>query len=575
MKKTLAMITILALVLTLGSNLLALDSRTAAADQTVGRYIITYKNSASTEALETARTGIVSQQGLVRNQYRNFKMQAVEMTAAVASQLRQNPNILAVEPDGVVKAVAETTDWGVTRVEAPVVQSSGYKGTGIKVGVIDTGIDLEHEDLSVKGGVNCITATASYDDDNGHGTHCAGTIAALDNEVGVLGVAPEASLYAVKVLDSTGSGYLSDVVEGIDWAVSNQMDVISMSLGASSGTTALQTACDNAYNQGLVVVAAAGNSGTSAGTGDNVGYPARYASVIAVAATDSADVRAYFSSTGPAVEVAAPGYSIYSTYLGNAYKYLSGTSMATPHVAGIMALYKQHFPALTNGELRALLQQSAKDLGAAGRDPLYGYGLVTANVTVNTEPVTSITVSSSADTVAVGKTLAMSAAVLPANAANPAVIWSVAAGTGTASISTDGILTGTTAGTVTVIAAAADGSGVTGSRPITVTATAAKATVTTVKTNAASYTRGSKVTITVTVKDAANGAINGASVNATLLLGAKTISSKTLKTGTAGTATWTYNTARTMTSGTYTVQAVTAGTAIFLTSTGTVTFTLR
>lgn len=222
--------------------------------------------------------------------------------------------------------------WGVDQIDAD--QSwSAWTGKGVKVGVIDTGI-ASHPDLSISGGVSYVTGASSYKDDNGHGTHVAGTIAARKDGTGVVGVAPEASLYAIKVLNSSGSGYLSWIIAGIDWAISNDMDVINMSLGSSSGTTSFQSAVDRAYAAGIVVVAAAGNRGTVSGTEDSVSYPARYNSVIAVAATYGNNNRASFSSTGSSVEISAPGVSVRSTVLNSGYAAYSGASMAAPPCNG-------------------------------------------------------------------------------------------------------------------------------------------------------------------------------------------------------------------------------------------------
>jgi len=238
-------------------------------------------------------------------------------------------------------------------------------------------------------------------DDNGHGTHVAGIIAALDNEIGVVGVAPEAELYALKALDKTGSGYVSDVVAAIMWATDpnndgntdDRMDVINMSFGGAYNSWLLDAACLLAYYQDkLILVAAAGNSGNPPGKGDNVGYPAAYDSVIAVAATDQSDERARWSSTGLDVELAAPGVSIYSTYIGG-YDTLSGTSMASPHVAGVAALVIASGISDAMG-VRTKLQETADDLGASGRDSLYGYGLVNAAEAVGVtgeEPPPSVT----------------------------------------------------------------------------------------------------------------------------------------------------------------------------------------
>lgn len=223
--------------------------------------------------------------------------------------------------------------WGVKRVNA-------YKawdwttGKNVKVGVIDTGIDYNHPDLSKNyaGGYNAVDNLQTPLDDHGHGTHVAGTIGAIKDLKGVVGVAPDVKLYAVKVLDSSGSGRYSWIIDGIQWAVKNKMNVINMSLGGPYGNDALKAAIDAAYKAGVVVVCAAGNDGGS------VNYPAKYPGAIAVSASNSSDKIASFSSRGPEIAFIAPGVSIYSTYKGGVYKTLSGTSMASPHVAGLAAL---------------------------------------------------------------------------------------------------------------------------------------------------------------------------------------------------------------------------------------------
>jgi subtilisin family serine protease len=242
------------------------------------------------------------------------------------------------------------------------------------VAIIDTGIDYNHSDLyaNYAGGYDFVNSDDDPMDDNGHGTHVAGIIAAEDNDEGVVGVAPEASLYALKVLDSDGSGYVSEVIFAIQWAsdpdgdgsANDRLDIINMSLGADRGNIFLKWACNLAYI-----------------------YPAAYYSVIAVSATDSNDTLASFSSTGKQVELAAPGVSINSTLLGGGYGEKSGTSMASPHVAGVAALVWAN-PAnsnWTNEEVRAQLQNTAEDLGAAGWDSKYGYGLVDADEAVGVE----------------------------------------------------------------------------------------------------------------------------------------------------------------------------------------------
>jgi hypothetical protein len=228
----------------------------------------------------------------------------------------------------------------------------------------------------------------AWGDDNGHGTHVAGTIAMLDNGSGFIGVAPKASIYAIKVLNNQGSGRLSDVAAGIDHAVSIGAKVINLSLGCTgSGCDApvLKASVDNAAAANVLVIAAAGNSGS--GT-DTVGFPAKYATAVAVAATcgptntsycSGLDTRASFSSTGPAVELSAPGDNVQSTYNNGGYATMSGTSMATPHVAGVAALILSCNPSLSANSARDILTSTAVDLGAAGRDNLFGFGRVSAS----------------------------------------------------------------------------------------------------------------------------------------------------------------------------------------------------
>jgi len=257
----------------------------------------------------------------------------------------------------------EELPWGVDRIDAEYAWFDGLTGAGIKVAVVDTGIDYNHPDLAgnCKGGVNIINTRKSYKDDNGHGTHVAGIIAAEDNEIGVIGVAPEAWLYGVKVLDRRGSGYISDVIDGITWCIENGVDIANMSLGTDADIQSLQDACDAAYDAGLLLVAAAGNDGGA------VDFPAAYDSVIAVAATDVSDVRPNWSSHGPQVLLAAPGVEILSTWKGGGYRTEDGTSMASPHVAGTVAL-----------NLAGDIYGSADDLPPAGLDNYTGFGLVDA-----------------------------------------------------------------------------------------------------------------------------------------------------------------------------------------------------
>jgi subtilisin family serine protease len=306
---------------------------------------------------------------------------AAELPTSAIERLRADPRVLLVEPDRRVQLLDAELDsaWGVKHIGSGLVHPTN-QGAGVKVAVIDTGIDYNHPELDANyvGGYDYVNNDGNPMDDQGHGTMVSGVIAAEDNGSGVVGVAPQARLYGVKVLDASGSGWESDVIAGVDWARTNGMQVVNMSLGSSSASYSFQTAIANAQNAGLVLVAAAGNAGNCYGTGDNVSYPGRFSQVIAVAATDSSDIRACFSSTGPAVDIAAPGVSTLTTYRGGGYRSASGTSLASPHVAGTAALVIASGVS-GNTAVRDRLLTTADDLGANGRDNLYGYGLVDAD----------------------------------------------------------------------------------------------------------------------------------------------------------------------------------------------------
>ena len=325
---------------------------------------------------------------------------------SAAAKLAASPGVVRVDDDVVVEALirggisakpapsqpAEVLPWGIDRIDAELVWPSGNTANLIRVGIIDTGISNTHPDLlaNIKGGVNTINPRKNWNDDNGHGSHVAGIVAAIDNDIGVIGVGPAIDLYAIKVLGANGSGYLSDVIEGIQWAIANGMQVVNMSLGTASNIQSFHDAVIAAKNAGIVTVAAAGNGGGS--TNESVIFPAAYPEAIAVSATDNTDTIAWWSSRGPEVDLAAPGVSIYSTYKDTGYATLSGTSMAAPHVAGSAALVLNIpvglYDANANGkwdpdEVQKKLQDRAKDLGTSGFDNLYGWGLVNAYNAVN------------------------------------------------------------------------------------------------------------------------------------------------------------------------------------------------
>jgi subtilisin len=302
------------------------------------------------------------------------KCYALESAAdgSAETDLRQGQIVVEGQPS----PQAETLPAGVSQIKAPQAWGCS-QGKGIAVAILDTGVDGAHPDLAAnyKGGVSFVAGEPTPEDFNGHGTHCAGTVAAPSNGAGVIGVAPAASIYAVKVLAGDGSGDWSNLIAGIDWSIRNKMRVLSMSLGGGGAPNALRTVCRAAWNRGLLLVAAAGNSGPG---GDTVEFPAKYPTVIAVSAINSANVIADFSSRGEEVEICAPGVNILSTLPGGTYGRNSGTSMACPHVSGVAALAWGGHRYADNVRIRRLLAWRADPLGRPGRDNLYGYGRVDA-----------------------------------------------------------------------------------------------------------------------------------------------------------------------------------------------------
>lgn len=353
---------------------------------------VSFMESATmTSSASLLRTLPHEEVGFDINQY-EAPIVTASLTDKEIAELKKNPNIETVEEDGQVYALqprvetllvegqpsvlAETIPAGVAQIKAPAAWDCS-RGKGIRVAVLDTGIDGAHPDLAAnyKGGVSFVPGETT--DGNSHGTHCAGTIAATINGAGVVGVAPAASLYAVKILSNSGSGNWSWLIAGIDWCIANRMHILSMSLGGGGAPAALEAMCNTAFNNGLLLIAAAGNSGAPVPPAvSTVGAPGRYKNVIAVSAIDGANVIAPFSSRGPEVEICAPGVNVLSTIPGGGYGTKSGTSMACPHVSGAAAVVWGAHRFATNVQIWNLLGATADNLGVPGWDPLYGYGRV-------------------------------------------------------------------------------------------------------------------------------------------------------------------------------------------------------
>lgn len=336
----------------------------------VATHIIVFNDGANVNARQFANANGVT----LTNEYQYVLngFAAVVPDGRLAA-LSRNPNVAYVE-ENMVMSIAQTTSQvvptGYDRAFASSnanIGGSATSGVDVDVAILDTGIDLEHPDLNVVGGIDCTLASGGGpfatrycgtgnggDDDQYHGTHVAGTVAAINNDIGVVGIAPGARLWAVKVLDSSGSGYTSGIVAGIDWVVAQgNIEVANMSLGGSGISTAYETAIDNAVAAGVTMVVAAGNSAADA----NNYSPAFVPSAITVSAladfdgvagalgsptcrADEDDTLANFSNYGTAVDIAAPGVCILSTYPleQGSYASISGTSMAAPQVAGAAAI---------------------------------------------------------------------------------------------------------------------------------------------------------------------------------------------------------------------------------------------
>jgi thermitase len=291
--------------------------------------------------------------------------QAVEQ---VISNLKRNPNVLFVEPNLIFQTQFTPNDpgysqqWAWNKIKAPQAWDVTQGSSSTVIAIVDTGIQRNHPDLDAKivAGYDFVDNDSAPDDGHGHGTHVAGTAAAeTNNATGGAGLCPNCSLMPVRVLDNSGSGTLENVASGITWAADHGAKVINLSLGAPSGAATLQSAVDYAWGKGVFLACAAGNDSTSAPD-----YPGYYTNCFAVASTDSADAKSSFSNYGNWVEIAAPGSSIYSTWTGSSYNTINGTSMATPHVAGLAGLLASQ--GLTNAQIRDRIMNTADKISGTG-----------------------------------------------------------------------------------------------------------------------------------------------------------------------------------------------------------------
>jgi parallel beta-helix repeat protein len=320
-----------------------------------------------------------------------------KMAFLFSQKIRTDELVKYVVPDSKVKASAIPNDpywslqWSPKIIEADAAWDTTVGSSDVLVAIIDTGIEYTHSDLAanyVPLGYDWVNDDNDPMDDAGHGTHCAGIVAAtLNNNIGIAGVA-QVRIMAEKVLTSAGWGYHSWIIQGIYDAVAKGAKIISMSLGGSSSTELFREVVKYAHDHGVLVIAAVGNEHSNAPH-----YPAAYDGVVAVAATDSSDNVAGFSNFGNWIDLAAPGVDVYSTFLGNSYEYLSGTSMACPHVTGVAALAWGVFSNYTADQITEVLERTADDLGEPGYDEYYGHGRVNARRAVAGIPIHDVSIT--------------------------------------------------------------------------------------------------------------------------------------------------------------------------------------
>jgi thermitase len=383
---------------------LALTATASAASYDPDTLLVKFRSGTSAAAQSAALDipGIGSDRGTIGG-LTTHVVSVSKDPAGLARILNRAPAVAYAEPNFVLSTQATpndslyTSEYGLNNtgqtggapdadIDAPegwdLAGLAAFPNTGgAKVGIVDTGIDKTHPDLAGKA-VGCATSYNSgllihngvCADDNGHGSHVSGTISAnTNNAQGVAGVAFNSPIVMCKALaTAAGTGLTSDIANCINWVAGQGVKVLSMSLGGGDNAT-LKSAVQKAYNNGngVLIIAAAGNDGNS-----NLNYPAAYSEVVSVAATDNRDHRASFSNFNSDVEIAGPGVDVESTYTAGQYMSLSGTSMATPHVAGVAGVIATLNPTANAATLRSKLDAAVDDIGGAGRDANFGFGRV-------------------------------------------------------------------------------------------------------------------------------------------------------------------------------------------------------
>lgn len=353
-----------------------------------GQFLIKFKPTVSVKARTAS---LQAQGGQITNHLNALGVDVVEFptltsatdvqaTEALIKSFKGNPNIEYIEPNYIYSAQFTPNDpslssqWAWSVIQAFQAWDTTQGSASTVIAVVDTGVMNTHTDLDAKivAGFDYVDNDSTPQDGNGHGTHVSGTSAAeTNNATGGAGTCPNCSVMGVRVLDNNGSGTLANVANGITYAADHGAKVINLSLGGT-GSTTLQTAVDYAWGRGVFLACAAGNSNTSSTTS---AYPAAYPNCFAIASTNSSDARSSFSNYGSWVEVAAPGEGIYSTWNTGSYNTISGTSMATPHVAGLAGLLASQ--GLTNAQIWSRICSTSDPISGTGT--LWTCGRINAN----------------------------------------------------------------------------------------------------------------------------------------------------------------------------------------------------
>ena len=384
---------------------LAKNLREVKGEKIPNQYIVVLKDNDFLSSRSFSAREAINEGAALRHTYdhvlRGFSIRVPN--DKVLEKIQKNPEVDYVQPDIKVKAFVQSLPTGVNRVDGDLSSTKSGNGKGIvnvDIGIVDTGIDLNHPELNVYRQVTFVSGTSSGNDDNGHGTAVAGVAAAKDNSRGVVGLAPGARLWAIKVLDKNGIGLASDIIKGIDYVTqhANEIDVVNLSFGGDGASNALHTAIVNSVAAGVTYTAAAGNQAKDASSV----IPASFPEVIAVSAivdTDGKcggtspisttagkdDTFASFSNYGSVVDMAAPGVLIKTTTKGSSYTLFSGTSASTAHVTGAAALYESEHPGATPSDIRNALRNfgSSPTTTCDGN----GHGYFTGDRDKNAEPL--------------------------------------------------------------------------------------------------------------------------------------------------------------------------------------------